>query len=253
MYGIFMESWVIFKQYGGNGYLFILFAASLIYLLFAEKDMRKKIPVVIAPAIILFMFFVPYTRIAFVAFNHEGPDTYYRILWLLPMGVVIAYAGCKLFAEHRRIGAVVVSAAIILCGSLVYKNEYMSKAENLYHIPQVAIDICDVISPEEDEPRVRAVFPDELIHFVRQYDTDIMMPYGRDTVHNDYYSAVREAFAKPETINAEELLAATREAKCRYIVMYKDRSIDTPLEEMGLEIVDTVGGYNIYEDPEMVD
>ena len=253
MYGIFMESYVIFKQYGGSGYLLVLFAAALVYLLFAEKDMRKKLPVVIAPAVILLMYFVPFTRIAFVAIFDEATDTYYRILWLLPMGVVIAYAGCKLFAEHRRIGVVAVSVAIILCGRLVYKNENMLKAENLYHIPQLAIDICDRISPEEGEPRVRAVFPEEFIHYVRQYDTNILMPYGRDVVHWQYYNAVYETFQKPEVINAEELLAATREAKCRYIVMYKNRDIDTPLEDMGVEIVDTVGDYNIYEDPEMVD
>ncbi len=252
MYGIFMESWVIFKQYAGNGFLLPIFIAALIYLLVTEKDWRKKICVAIVPAIILVGFFVPFTRIAYVAVLDDGADTYYRILWLLPMGVCIAYAGCKLFVDHKRMGTVLISAVIILCGSLVYKNQYMSRAENLYHIPQVVIDICDCISPEEDEPRVRAVFPEELIHFVRQYDTNIMMPYGRDIIAWDYYNAVHEAFGKPETINAEELLEATRETKCQYIIMHEGRSIDKDLTDLGLEIIDTVDGYIIYEDPEVV-
>ncbi len=251
MYGIFRESLVIFKNYGGNGYLLYLFVAALIYLLFAEKDMRKKIVVAIVPAIILVGFFVPITRIAYVAILDDEADTYYRLLWLLPMGVCVAYAGCKLFAEHKRIGTVVISALIIFCGSLVYKNQYVSKAENLYHIPQVVVDICDKISPEEGEPRVRAVFPDELIHFVRQYDTNILMPYGRDTVHHEYYHAVREVYKKPEVIEAKELLKATREAKCKYIIMHEGRAIDTKLEDAGLILVDNIGGYNIYEDPKM--
>ena len=70
-------------------------------------------------------------------------------------------------------------AIIVVSGSLVYINRYMSPAENLYHIPQNVIDICDVIEPAEGEPRVRAAFPSELVHFVRQYDTNILMPYGR--------------------------------------------------------------------------
>ncbi|MBE5844858.1 MAG: hypothetical protein E7302_11940 [Butyrivibrio sp.] len=251
MYGIFRESLVIFKNYGGNGYLLYLFVAALIYLLIAEKDMRKKLLVAIVPAIILVGFFVPFTRIAYVAVIPDGGDTYYRLLWLLPMGVCIAYAGCKLFAEHKRIGVIVISVLIIFCGSLVYKNQYVSRAENLYHIPQVVIDICDKIKPEEGEPRVRGVFPDELIHFVRQYDTDILMPYGRDTLHHEYYNAVREAYHKPEVINAKELLAATRETKCRYIIMIEGRAIDTDLEDMGLILLDNIGGYNIYEDPKM--
>lgn len=253
MYGIFRENLVTFKLYGGNGYLLFLFVAALIYLLFTEKDMRKKLVIAIAPFIVLVLFFLPVTKIAFVAILDDGADTYYRILWLLPMGVCIAYAGCKLFESHKRIGLVVVSAAIILCGSIVYKNEYMKKAENLYHIPQVAVDICDVISPEEGEPRVRALFPEELVHFVRQYDTNIMMPYGRDIIAWKYYNAVHEAFENVETINASELLKTTRETKCRYIVMYKDRSIDYSLEAMGLTLIDTIDGYNIYEDPEMVE
>ena len=182
MYGIFMESWVIFKQYCGNGFLVPLFIAALIYLLIVEKDNRKRIVIAIVPAIILIGFFIPLTRIAYVAVLDDGADTYYRLLWLMPMGVCIAYAGCRLFSGHKRAGLVVISALIVLCGSLVYKNQYISKAQNLYHIPQAVIDICDEISPDEGEPRVRAVFPEELIHFVRQYDTNIMMPYGRDII-----------------------------------------------------------------------
>ena len=251
MYGIFMEAWVIFKQYGGNGYLLVLFLASMLYLLIAEKDIRKKLVMAVAPLIILVGFFIPYTRIAYVAILHEG-DTYYRILWLFPMAASIAYAGCKLFKDHKRIGLVVVSAIIIISGRLVYKNEYMYKAENAYHIPQTVVDICDEISPKEGEPRVRAVFPGEFIHFVRQYDTSILMPYGRDVIHNDYYNAVYVAFQKPEIINAEELLEATRQSQCHYIIMHKDRQIDVKLEDMGLVVVDTIGGYNIYKDPELL-
>lgn len=253
MYGIFMESWVIFKQYAGNGFLLVLFILSVLYLLVAEKDYRKKIGIAIVPAVILVGFFIPFTRIAYVAVLDDGADTYYRVLWLLPMSVCVAYAGCKLFANHKRIGVVVMGALIITCGSIVYKNQYMKRAENLYHIPQIAIDICDEISPEEGEPRVRAVFPEELIHFVRQYDTDILMPYGRDIIAWDYYNAVHEAYAKPEVINAAELLEATRETKCGYIILYKDRRIDKNLEDMGLKLVNQIGGYNIYEDPKVVD
>ena len=253
MYGIFMEAWVIFKEYAGNGFLLVLFLASMIYLLIAEKDMRKKLVMAVAPLIILVGFFIPYTRIAYVAVLSDGGDTYYRILWLIPMAASIAYAGCKLFKDHKRIGLVVVSAVIIISGRIVYKNEYMYKAENAYHIPQVVVDICDEISPEEGEPRVRAVFPSELLQFVRQYDTKILMPYGREMVvpQWDYYNAVHEVFEKPEQICAKELLEATRQTQCRYIIMHQDRQIDVKLEDMGLVVVNNVNGYNIYEDPEI--
>ena len=129
----------------------------------------------------------------------------------------------------------------------------MSVAENMYHIPQYVIDVCDVIAPKEGEQRVRAVFPSELVHFVRQYDTDILMPYGREMLATqwDYYNAVYEAYEKPEVINAEDLLEATRQSKCLYIVLRTDRKVDVNLVTMGLKLVDTIGDYLIYLDPEV--
>lgn len=178
MYGIFMESLVIFKLYTGLKLLLVLTALAWIYLLFCERDKRVRILLVYAPLIIIILFLFPLSRKAFVGAGLDG-ETYYRILWTIPMGVITAYGACKLFAGHKRIGLVVTAVLVILCGSCVYKSEYISKAENLYHIPDTVIKICDRISPENPNMRVSAVMPPELIHFVRQYDASINMPYGR--------------------------------------------------------------------------
>ena len=49
-------------------------------------------------------------------------QTYYRILWLLPMAVVIAYAGIRLFGKHYRIGFVVLALVLVLTGKSVYNS-----------------------------------------------------------------------------------------------------------------------------------
>jgi rRNA-processing protein FCF1 len=128
-------------------------------------------------------------------------------------------------------------------------------AENFYHIPNDVIEICDRIKPDKGQPRVRAAFPSDLVHFVRQYDTNILMPYGRDMVvpQWDYYNPVYEVMEKPETIVSEDLLAATRETKCSYIILANDRKIDKDLTELGLKVLDTVGKYIIYVDPEILE
>ncbi len=77
----------------------------------------------------------------------EEAGTYYRILWLLPMTVVIAYAGVKLIGKHTRIGLVALAAVCILGGSYVYGNVNVSKAENRYHLPAEVPAICDLIMP----------------------------------------------------------------------------------------------------------
>ena len=54
-----------------------------------------------------------------------------------------------------------------------------------------------------------------------------------------------------EPINAQKLLEATRETKCQYIIMPVGRSVDSDLTELGIEFIDIVDGYIIYEDPEV--
>lgn len=259
MYGIFMQCWVTMKLYGGNGAILLLFLASAIYLAITEESVKKKIMLGILPLLIFVVFLFPVTKIVYVAAFDDGSDTYYRLLWLVPMYVVIGYAGCKFLFSlkksiYQRVGLVIILAVIMVTGSFVYASVNMSRAENLYHIPQSVIDICDVVAPKEGEPRIRVAFPGELVHFVRQYDTDILMPYGREMVVTqwDYYNPVYEVMEKPEIIDGKALLEATRETKCSYIVLGENRKIDCNLEDLGLELVKNVQGYNIYGDPEIL-
>lgn len=254
MYGIFMESWVIFKNFIGNGYIVPLALVCLVYLLIIKDDLRRKLPLAVCSAGILIIYFIPVTRKVFVRLLEEG-DTYYRILWMIPWTVIIAYTLCMIFAKHRKIGLVVATVLTILAGSLVYRNQYVSKAENLYHLPQVAIDVCDVIAPAEGERRVRALFPAELVHFVRQYDTDIMMPYGREIIASQwsYTHPLYEIFEDSETIDANALVESTREYRCDYIVIHYGRSIEPKLTDLGLYLKGEAAGYLIYEDPEVKD
>lgn len=259
MYGIFMECWVSLKLYFGNPFLPIILLASAVYLTVCEKDIRKKIILGILPIVVLAGFLLPITKIVYVAAFDDGSDTYYRILWLMPMYMVIGYAACKLIFSFgskvkQRVALAVCLVIVAMTGSFVYLNQYMSAAENLYHIPQDVIDVCDVITPADSTQRIRAVFPSELVHFVRQYDTNILMPYGREMIATqwDYYNAVYDAYEKPEVINAQVLLEATRQAKCLYIVVRTDRKVDVNLVTMGLKLVDTVGDYLIYSDPEVL-
>lgn len=245
-----MESLVIFKLYTGLKLLLVLTALSWIYLLIREKDKRVRLMLVYAPILIVLLFLFPISRKVFVAAGLDG-ETYYRILWTIPMGVITAYGACRFFAGHKRIGLVITSVLVILCGSYVYKSDYISKAENLYHIPDTVIKICDRISPENPNMRVSAVMPPELIHFVRQYDASINMPYGREMLVDrwGYYNAVYEAMEKQEVVNMEELLETTRADYCQYIVMSKSKQTDVDPESSGLVLIEEIDGYRIYEDP----
>ena len=51
----------------------------------------------------------------------------------------------------------------------------------------------------------------------------------------------------------EELLAATRQEGCRYIVMGEEKQTDNDPQESGLVLIAEIDGYRIYQDPEVTD
>lgn len=250
MFGIFMESLVIFKLYTGLKLLLVLTLLSWIYLLVREKDGKIRLLLVYAPLIIVVLFLFPLCRKYFVGAGLDG-ETYYRLLWTIPMGLITIYGACHLFAERRKLGILVMTVLIVLCGSLVYQSDYISKAENLYHIPDTVVEICELIAPEGEEERVSAVMPLDLIHFVRQYDARIHMPYGREMIVErwKYYNAVFEQMEAAEIVDMEALLEASRAEYCQYIVMDEEKKTNVPPEESGLELVAVIDGYRIYKDP----
>lgn len=250
MFGIFMESLVIFKLYTGLKFLVVLFAVAWAYLLMTEKDKKIRLLLVYAPLLILLLFLCPISRKGFVALGLDG-ETYYRILWTIPMGLVTVYGACRLFGRHKRIGLIVTAALIVLCGKYVYDSPYMTKAENLYHIPDTAIKICDLIAPEGEEGHVMVVVPEELVYFIRQYNAKIKMPYGREMVASqwNYYHPVHEAMEESEELVFEDLLETTRAENCQYIVVSPTRKVKDDPKELGLLSVATVDGYRVYKDP----
>ena len=254
MYGIFMECWVAFKNYGGSAAHILLCAAALIYLAVIEKDKKKRLLLIYMPVTVIILFLCPISRKAYVRLVDSA--TYYRILWIIPMTVIIAYAGCRFVMRHRRIGVILVTALIILTGASTYRVAYISNAENVYHIPQNVIDVCDSIMPKDGERDIYVAAPLELTYYIRQYTSRICLIYGRDSGEPawGYYDPVYEAMQgdKEGVIDTQELINLTRATptkQCSYIILKEKQKLSGPLEDFGLKKTGTVGGYDIYADP----
>lgn len=252
MWGIFLESVVIFKNYMGfheNHFLAAIYLFALLYLWLTEKDKCRRAVFVYAPTLLLLLFFCPLFRKVFVRVL-EDSETYYRLLWLLQMSLVSAYGLLKLMGRHRRIGLAAVCLMIVACGDYVYDSEHISRAENVYHLPQEAIDIVDLIEPETG--RVTALVPADLIYYVRQYSTDIELPYGREMLISrwDYYNAMYEAMEEAEVIDTPSFVELTRNGNfpCTYVVLKEDREISEPLTDYGFSVCGRVGEFVVYRD-----
>ena len=237
----------IFKDYGGTGYYTILFVLALIYLGFTEEDKRVRTILVYIPAIMMVLFFLP---VFYMLYNQLDEGTYYRILWLMPMTVVIAYAGCKLIGHHVKLGVLIACIVIVISGTYVYNSPYISKAQNPYHLPQETVEICEMIRPAEGEERVWAVFPAEQVHFVRQYTTTIQMPYGRESIEASWdFECIKNplyVLLQKEVIPAEELSELSIEYYCNYIVLLKSMKVEGDLQEYGIELIGETENYLVY-------
>lgn len=250
MWGIFLESVVIFKNYMGyheNGYLAGIYLFVLLYLWLTEKNKQRRAIFVYAPTLLLLMFFCPLFRKVFVRIMDDS-ETYYRLLWLLQMSLVSAYGILKLCGRHRRVGLALMCAAIAVCGNYVYDSQYITKAENVYHLPQDAVDVVDLIEPEEG--RITVLLPADLIYYVRQYSTNIELPYGREMLiaRWGYYHDMYEAMEKAEVIETASFVELAREYPCAYIVLKADRKLEEPLTKYGFILYGQVGEYLIYKD-----
>lgn len=239
----------LFQEYMGTGLIVIWFLVSLVYLLLTEKRKHIWIIFVYVPILLLLLFFNP--LFAQIFYEMAGDEIYYRILWLMPITVVTAFAVVDVWSRlqgGRKTAFGIAAAAILMVsGSYIYNNPFFHKAENLYHVPQSVVDICDAIEVEGRE--VKAVFPKELVQYVRQYSPVVCMPYGREAlvmtwlIQGDLYDEM-----EAEEVNAETLVFHAREKACVYIVLPEDKKINGVMSDYDFEWFAQMHGYVIYKD-----
>lgn len=251
----FIDILHIIIGYQGTGYLLIVYLAAVIYLFITEKESKNRILLLYIPLIIMLIILCPiYYRIYMGRLDDSG--TYYRMMWLLPITATIAYAGCKAIMVHRRIGAILVAVLIALCGKFTYTAVENTRAQNLYHIPQYVIEIADNMTQDIEGVNICAIVPLEMLFYVRQYDSDINLLYGREAVEPKwgYYDEYFELFELAEVLDWNALLEKTRSTDLgtrvvSYFVVAEDRDMMTSPEDAGLEKVMSYGGYVLYRDP----
>jgi len=239
----------LFRDYMGTGLITGFFVVAVVYLFFVETDKAKRLMFIYIPVVLLLLYFNP--LFCKVFYSVIGDEIYYRILWLIPVTMVLAYGITKFYQRiggWRRTGFLLLAAVLLMIsGSLIYKNENFKRADNLYHIPQTVVDICDAIQVEGRE--VMAVFPMEMLQYVRQYSAYVCMPYGREIIVDrwGYFSPLQQAM-EAEKLNIEVAAPLAKERACHYLIVDSEKEILGDMAEYDYELFDSIGGYDIYID-----
>lgn len=244
---------LLFREYMGKGLVVVLFLAALVYLFLKEERKQIRILFLYVPVLLLLLFFNPVFFHLVQSF--VGDEIYYRILWLMPVTIVTAYAAvsvCRRYEGKRRaLCAGAAALLIVVSGSCVYGNPLFSKAENLYHVPDSVVHICDAIEIEGRE--VTAAFPLELVQYVRQYSPVVCMPYGRELLVDVSWTEWAMSHELCDEIevarpDARVLGSLAREEACVYIILDEEKEIQGDLQEQGYAFFGKTDGYVIYKD-----
>lgn len=237
--------------YNNDSFLIPLFLIALLFLWITEKDRKLRVVLLYLVAAITVVFLCPLYAWAGMQIDE---DIYYRVFWMLPIGLLVCYSAVRLMIRFRSAvskAVVFVLTLLVICinGDLVYTKTFHIKSVNAYHIPQQVIAVADAIRQENYKPV--AVMPAELLPFLRQYTAEIYTPYGRNilepawTFHNELYDAMEGDSA---VYDVAEVARCARNERCAFVVLSVAKQMKGSMEEQGYFMVGFVEGYFIYMD-----
>ncbi|MBO5093247.1 MAG: hypothetical protein J6C33_02690 [Lachnospiraceae bacterium] len=240
----------IYKNYGSSSMMTMLVIAAVVYLWVTEekKEIRQLFVYLTAGLAVLF-FFPPFAYIAMHFFLDSG--VYYRILWLIPMGMIVSYAAAKAVGQievrrKRIVVGILLSLLLMQGGSLIYANPMVTKAENPYHLPKAVISVADVMHVEGRD--VKAVVPAEMLQFIRQYDASIHLAYGRDVLVKGWGSNPLYEAMEANPVRSYAITDYGKQQGVEYIVLRTGTPIvgTKPISQYEFSYLTTVDNYDIY-------
>lgn len=251
---MFVTGWQIaqnaYELYVANGIIELLLISSLIFLLLVEKR-RENIQLVYYFVFLIIIAFCP--QIAYVFSNYFiGNDVYWRIFWLLPSCLIIAFAGARVYEllrsrSRKRIFVIALLMIIALGGKFVFNTENFSKTTNLYKLPEEVIEICDMVVLEDEE--VKMIVPETIVSYIRQYNPDIKLLYGRslgkDVQRGKKYKILNQL--NSSTPNTKTIAKYAKKQECNFIV-FKNTSVDIEkIEKYDYELYGITESYTIFK------
>lgn len=246
----------IYEQYSGTGWHMVLFWFCLFLLaIVAVKWKNKKSRMLVFISLgVMAIFACPLTAHIIILYCIEE-ETYWRMLWLLPVPLVIAYTATEGVWNWnikktwlRGILAFVFAAAIVFAGTFVLSREQFSWATGLEKLPEPVIEVCQVIEEAalQNQDQEKCVLAeDTLVSYLRQYDGSIKMPYGRIVMRGLKKKKLHEVLNDPEC-DYHLLTRLARKNGCNYLVFYTGRDYDKQVPEGTCLFVAQVGDYTIY-------
>ncbi len=234
----------------------LLFAVCLLIICFhpAAKAERNSL---LFPNLLLFvLIFCPLS--AFLIMKMIGEEVYWRVFWMLTIPIACSYAIVQLTAGlskqlFRILTGFLAAAVILVSGQFLFTGDYFSARENNFKLPTEVIYVADRISADASQAGIenpKAVVPEYLSTYIRQYDAGIRLAYGRNMAKGDVKQSKLYLEINSDQPRAKRLARLARKEDCDYLVLPASLSMDRKLAKHAFVRVDEIAGYVIYYDEE---
>ena len=248
----------ILAEYNGKSLFFLLFAVALIYLAVSEKAGAKRLLLFWLPVSVLAFIVFPVT--AWISFHYIlDTEIFYRQLWLVPYAAVVAYATVKLSSSMKKKWAkplvIILVSALMFIGSgkgKVFFNGSLTPAENAYHLPEEALEVYDIITAVEKPHEIgyppRTGLPMSLVEFNRQYTTEFVTAYGRESIiaRWNLTHPFLKLITNEEPISAEEICEAANSDMIECFVLERWRPVTGSFEGSNYVNIGNTENYSVY-------
>lgn len=233
-----------FLEFQGTGMYIALFFISMLYIFIKDDNKKAKAFLVCFPIIILLITLNPiFNKIV----GKILTDTvYWRVYWMLPLGIVIAYAAVKFINNKKAnwskiISSLAIIVIIIMSGKLIYNKDNYKKLGNLYKVLDEVLEVVEVIR-QGDEDKKKALTSEQLVPYIRQVDASIGLAFRREPtgyLDNEYVRIMHSGISRDITDMALE-------NDCNYIVLDRGLVIDVELYCYGFDRIAETANFIIY-------
>lgn len=180
----------IFDMTMGQGAYFVLYLMSISYMLIYKSS--RSVPAILFCGIFIcnFLTFLNPFFCEFVSQKITGVAVYWRLYWLLPIYLSIAYVFSELLGELnglRRFAGLIMMCIIIYAGGgyIYQKDLYGDYYKNAYKLPEEGICVAEELM--EKEEYTSCIFPEDLSPKIRQYSSKITVIKARGMSGSDKF------------------------------------------------------------------
>lgn len=242
--------------------LYLYYTLAAICFVFLRKKRKKQELLLGTYSVIVFsVIIMPFFTLIIWRFLRNG-GVYWRLMWLIPYAILIAWAATELiFRAAHTAGRVVVfsllAAALCMGGTNLYGSGVFSRPTAREKLPQITLTAVSVINENAEKtgnPYKRLCAPVDILCQVRQVDATILQ-YGKRTLQIEkldestrtgYYYKVMNGMIKD---TKRRIAKYMREYEMNYIVFPKSYGFMRTLHLAQCEKIYDLDGWQIWYNP----